>query len=48
MDLHPFLRGVLNMAYNNALYVTFLQNKNYVFEGKICPIFKHALTFSNI
>lgn len=33
------------MAYNNALYVTFLQNKNYVFEGKICPIFKHGLTF---
>lgn len=44
MDLHLFLRGLLNLAYNDALYVTFLQNKNYVYEGEMYPIFKHAFS----
>lgn len=48
MDLHLLLRSLLNMAHNNALYVTFLQNKNHVYEGEMYPIFKHALIFSNI
>lgn len=47
MDLHLFLRGLLNKAYNNALYVTLLQNKNDVYELEKYPIFKYAVTFSN-
>lgn len=47
MDLHLFLRGLLNMAYNNALYVILHKNKNDVYELEKYPIFKYAVTFSN-